>query len=483
MSNTRTIAKNFIVLSLAHIISLGLSLVLVILITRFLGSVGYGKLGFAMSLAAVLTILTPLGLDSLMIREVARHRGSAAKYLGNTLVIELLLSIVAFAFIALAVFIMRLPSDSAVVLYIAGGYCILTIFSNTMKCIFRAHEKMEYDALLGSIRSLVTVAIGAAVLLLGYGLVAVTLAYLAAAAIDLALTLLITLKRFVRPKLDIDFAFWKKMIPLALPFAALSVTGVIYGQIDVIVLKGVQGDAVVGWFKAAFVLASTFGVIPSILSSAIFPVLSRFHISSKDSLRFTVQQSTKYLMILGFPIAAGIALLATPIITLVYGADFSPAAPALRILTLYIPFSFLNSTLGVMLASVDKQRLRLFCYLASTVARVGLLLLLLLVFRLSLTGAAIAIVASEALLFALNYYYSARHIKNLNLFGPMLKPFLATMGMAALVFCLLEINLILLVALAAIAYFALFFALRGIDGDDRAMMKEIWRGIRRTRVL
>jgi O-antigen/teichoic acid export membrane protein len=477
MSNTRTIAKNFMALSLAQIISTGLSLVLVILITRFLGDVGYGKLGFAMSLAAVLTILTPLGLNQLLIREVARHKDSAAKYLGNTLVIEFLLSVVAFAFIALAVSVMRLAPDVAVVLYIAGGCNILAIFSGTVKCVFRAYEKMEYDALLTSIKSLVTVAASAVVLLLGYGLVAVMLAYLAAAALDLVITTGITLKRFVRPQLEMDYAFWKHMIPPALPFAALSLTGVIYGQIDIIILKDMRGDAMVGWYNAAFVLASTFSVIPSILSSAIFPVLSRFHVSSQESLRFTVQKSTKYLMILGLPIAAGIALLAAPIISLVYGADFSPAVPALRILALYIPLIFLNSTLGVMLTSVDKQRLRLFCYLASTLARVGLLLLL--VSRLSLTGAAIAIVASEAMLFALNYYFGTRHIPRLNLFRPMLKPLLAAAVMTALVFLLRDINLILLVFLAAIAYFALLFALRGLDGDDRAMIKEIWMGIRR----
>jgi O-antigen/teichoic acid export membrane protein len=298
MSNVRSIAKNFMALSLAQIISTGLSLVLVILITRFLGDVGYGKLGFAMSLAAVLTILTPLGLDQLLIREVARHKDRAAKYLGNTLVIELLLSFVAFAFIALAVWVMRLAPDAAVVLYIAGGRYILTIFSSTVKCVFRAYEKMEYDALLSSVKSLVTVAAGAAVLLLGYGLVAVMLAYLAAAALDLVITIFITLKRFVRPKLEMDYAFWKQMILPALPFAALSLTGVIYGQIDVISLQNIQGDAVVGWYNAAFVLATAFSVIPSILFSAIFPVLSRFHVSSKESLRFTVQKSSKYIILL-----------------------------------------------------------------------------------------------------------------------------------------------------------------------------------------
>jgi O-antigen/teichoic acid export membrane protein len=91
MSNVRRIAKNFMVLGIAEIISMVLSPVLIVLITRLIGDEGYGKLSFAMSLAAILTILTPLGLDSLMIRAVARNRETAAKYLGNILVIELLM--------------------------------------------------------------------------------------------------------------------------------------------------------------------------------------------------------------------------------------------------------------------------------------------------------------------------------------------------------------------------------------------------------
>jgi O-antigen/teichoic acid export membrane protein len=181
-------------------------------------------------------------------------------------------------------------------------------------------------------------------------------------------------------------------------------------------------------------------------------------------------------LILGFPISTGIALLAGPIINRFYGADFYPAVPALRILAIYIPFAFLNSTLGVMLSSMDKQRLRLFCYLASTLARIAFNLFL--VSRLSLTGAATAILASEALLFGLNYYFSARHIPDLKLLRIMFKPFLASAGMAALVFLLRDLNLFLVVILAAIAYFAFFLTLKGFDTDDRAMMQDVWKGIR-----
>ena len=59
MSEACNIAKNFIALSIAQVISIGLFLVLVIFITRYIGNIGYGKLGFATFLTVILTTLTP----------------------------------------------------------------------------------------------------------------------------------------------------------------------------------------------------------------------------------------------------------------------------------------------------------------------------------------------------------------------------------------------------------------------------------------
>ena len=301
MSNVRRVAKNFVALTISQLVAMGLALVLVILITRYLGSDSYGKLGVGMAVGAILTIFAPLGLDQLMIREVARDKGTAAKYLGNVLVLESLLSIPCFGLIALAARIMRLPPESASILYIAGGYYILVSLGGDIKNIFQAYEKMEYIAILGTIRSVVTVAIGTAVLLLGYGIVAVTWAYFAAAALDLFLTLLVSMKRFVRPRLEIDFVFWKQKLTLALPFAILAFITATYAQVDVVILRAFQSDDAVGWYRAATALAYNFGFIPSMLASTIFPMMSRFHVSSKESLKFTVQRASKYLMVLGFP--------------------------------------------------------------------------------------------------------------------------------------------------------------------------------------
>ncbi len=476
MSDVRRFAKNFVALTISQFVAMGLALLLVVMITRYLGSDSYGKLGVGMAVGAILTIFAPLGLDQLMVREVARDKSSAAKYLGNVLVLESFLSIPCFGLIALASWIMRLPPESAAILFIAGGYYILVSLAGNIKNIFQAYEKMEYTAVLSAIRSVVTVALGAAVLLLGYGIVAVTWAYFAAAALDLLLTMLVSIKRFVRPRFEIDFVFWKQKLALALPFALLALISATYGQVDVIILRAFQSDDAVGWYRAATALAYTFGFIPSILASAVFPMMSRFHVSSKESLRFTVRKAAKYLLMLGFPLAAGIAMLTGPIITLFYTADFSPAVPALRILAIYIPFSFLNSVLGIMLFSMDKQSLRLAIYLASTATRIVLNLFF--VWKLSLTGAAIAIVGSEALLFGLNYYFGRKHTPELKLFNLALKPLVASAGMAALIFAIKGQEIVVVIISAAITYFALFVALRGFDKDDRVMLKDVWRGIR-----
>ncbi len=477
MSNIRAMTKNFITLGLAQVVSTGLALVLVILVTRFLGDAGYGQLSFAMSLAATLTVLTPLGLDQLIIREVARRREMAAKYLGHALAVQSAVSALAFVSFTLVACGAHLPTEATAVLYLAGAYYVCINLAATLKSVFRAYERMEYDALLTSGRNAVTVAAGLAALLLGFGLPGVAAAYLLAAALELAATAAVTVRRFTRPRLAYDPAFLRSALPAAFPFAVLALLAITYTQTDVLILKALQGDAPVGWYRAATAVVYAFSNIPAILSSTVFPALARFHVSAREYLALTMQKSAKYLLVLGLPIATGLMLLAKPIVALFYGPDFLPAVPALCILAVFIPFSFLNSILGVTLAAIDKQHLRLALSLVCTLAR--LVLNYLLILRLSLTGAAIAIVASEALLFALNYRFSARHLPRLRLDRLLLRPCLASLGMAVLVFFLRDLSLLAVVPLGAALYFALFLASGGLDAEDRALLGSIWRELGR----
>ena len=85
---------------------------------------------------------------------------------------------------------------------------------------------------------------------------------------------------------------------------------------------------------------------------------------------------------------------------------------------------------------------------------------------------------SEILVFGLNYYFGRKHTPDLKLFNLAFKPLLASAGMAAVIFAIRGREIVVIIICAAIVYFALFLALRGFDKDDRAMLKDVWRGMR-----
>ena len=475
MNTVQTIAKNTGALALAQIITMILGLVLVIFIARSIGATDFGKLGFAQSFTALLMVFASIGLGQVTIRELARHKELTPKYLGNILVIKLILSVVTFALIALIINLMHYPYDTTMVVYLIGISSILGSFSGFLRGIFRAFERMEYEAFLNIAKSIVTIGIGITVLLLGYGLIAIALVYLFSAFVDLLATLVVTAKKFAKPKRELDFSFCKQVIPMALPFALTAFIGLIYMQIDIVMLSAMKGDAVVGWYRAATALIYSLVAIPNIVGFAIFPVMSKFYVSSKEALKTTLQKSAKYLFILGLPIAVGTSLLSDRFILLLYGAEFTPAIIAMQILAFYLPLRFINHATGYTLSSIDKQPVRLLSAVIAATTNIALNLFL--IPKFSLVGAAIATAITEVVLFSCYYYFVAKHFHRLELRPILIKPCLACLPMVAFIFSLRDINLALLVVSAAVIYFAVLYVLKGFDGDDKAMFQDVRRGI------
>ena len=475
MNTIQTIAKNTGVLAIAQAITMVLGLVLVIFIARSIGDVEFGKLGFAQSFTGILIIFADMGLSTVTIREIARQKELTSKYLGNIFLIKLILSVVTFALIALVINLMHYPADTTMVVYLIGIGSILGGFSGFLRNIFRAFERMEYEAFLNIAKSIVTIGIGITVLLLGYGLIAIALVYLFSAFVDLLATLIVTVKKFAKPKREVDFSFWRQVIPMALPFAMAAFIGLIYMQIDIVMLSAMKGDAVVGWYRAATVLIYSLIIIPDIFMYATFPVMSRFYISSRDALKTTLQKSAKYLFSIGLPIGVGTILLADRIIPLFYGEGFSHSIIALQILSLYLPISFISYALGRTLPSINKEPLHAISAIIAAI--VNIVLNLLLIPRYSLVGAAITTVLSVSVLFILNYYFVAKNFHRLELRPILIKPCLACIAMAVFVFFLGNINLALLVISAAAIYFAVLYALKGFDKEDKMMFNDVKEGI------
>ncbi|MCK4734699.1 MAG: flippase [Methanophagales archaeon] len=473
MNTVKAIAKNTSVLAISNIITSILGVFLLIYTARYLGEVEFGKYRFAMSFTALFAIFANLGINNYIIREIARNKELTKEYLTNVSLIKLILSFIAFGLIVLTINLMDYPEDTTYAVYLFGIYMILTSFALTFRAIFQAFERMEYDALVIVIEQIILFALVLFILFSGYGLIELAHVYIFAGIVAITLSFSIVLIKIAKPKPSINLSLWKTLIIGSIPFAFNALFAVLFFQIDTVMLSVLKGDVAVGIYNAAYAPLLALGVISSVVIAAIYPVMSRYFVSSKDSLETFTELSSKYLAILGFPIAMGCFVLADKFIALFYGDQFSASIIAFQILAFFIPLRFVNSISGTLIPSINKQNLRTvgfgFCALFNIVLNAVMIP------YLSYIGASIATVLSETSLYFIYIYIINKHYKKLKVHKHFTKPLFAALLMGGFIFYFRDFNLFLLITFAVFVYFVILLVLRTFTQEDKDIFKQVVR--------
>lgn len=109
MSTVQRIARNTTVLLVAQVASYLLSFFYMMYAARYLEPANFGILSFAIAFTGIFAIFGDFGLQSLMVREIARDRTMAPKYLANVGLMKVIMVAVAYGLIALTINLMGHP--------------------------------------------------------------------------------------------------------------------------------------------------------------------------------------------------------------------------------------------------------------------------------------------------------------------------------------------------------------------------------------
>lgn len=452
-----------------------------VFLARFLGDVQYGRYAFAFAFTALFLIVSDLGLSVLSVREIARVPQKASEYLTTISLTKLVFSLIMVGLIVMVINLMHYPKDTTTMVYIVALITVFTSFSSFFRAIFRAFERMEYEAMTVVAERVLVVGAALAVLLLGYGLVQVVSAMLVAQAVACLFTLVICVRKFARPRLTFDFSLSKRLVKAALPFGIAGVFAAIIFQTDTVMLSIMKGDAAVGWYNAAYRLVLGTLFIPAAFVSSIYPVLSRFFISAKDSLVMTYEKSFKFLATLAIPLGISTTLIAGKIIFLLYGVEFANSVIALQILIWAVSLMWVRAIIGYTLASIDRQIVD--TRIASMCALLNVVLNLILIPRFSYIGAGIASVISQIVLFTLEFNYLQRHLRKINILKMFLKPLCAALIMGGVVYILNGIlnatwvNLFVIIFSAIAIYGVFLYLFKAFDHQEIQLIRSVfhWR--------
>ena len=183
----------------------------------------------------------------------------------------------------------------------------------------------------------------------GLGILALSSVYFFSGLITLLITFITYSWKFFIPKIHLDLKFWKPTIKEASYFGISSILVVIYFYIDSVMLSIMIGNTAVGIYNAAYRLVLVLVFIPSILVTAIFPLMSQHFESSKKLLKLEYEKSVKYLFIVSTFIFIYGFIFADKIILIMYGEGYSTSIAALQALIFVVPIIFLTYLFGNIL--------------------------------------------------------------------------------------------------------------------------------------
>ena len=328
-----------------------------------------------------------------------------------------------------------------------GDYTVQVPFA-----VFQAFERLGLVAVVLIAQRWITTAAAIVVLYLGAGLVEVSGIYAVGSLLATALGTWMMYRYIGRPRLHVDFRGALRVTREALPIGIALVALTVLFRVDMAMLAIFKPARQVGEYGAAYKLLETTAFFSWAVNVAVLPSLARLSPTTTPSVGEVYQRGLKLVIAITLPVAVGAIVLAGPVISLVYGAQYHAAASALALLAPTIALFPISALSSQLFFAQGRRPTVAIVYAAVAVENIALNLFL--IPRFSLQGAAVGTSISELLVAGLLITLAGELHGQPGVRRMLAGPVLASAG-AGVLMVLFHHSLLLALPLAIIAYFSL----------------------------
>lgn len=472
MNIAKTTAKNVFFLSLADIVSKIIGLFYLVIIARYLGAANYGILMFSAAFVEICNIGLDLGLSTILIREVAKDEGRMNKYANNIISIKIILAICTAVIVGIILYFASYGRETNIIIIVLLTTTVISSLTSVFSSVFQAFNKMQFVAIGKILVSLIPFS-GALILVKIKGsVIGFSYLYLIASLMLFAISLFFY-RKYLKGKISLYFEtkFWKEILKLALPFTLSIIFVTVYYRVGSIMLKMYRSYEEVGYYNAAYNFIFSINFIPTIIISAIFPIMSKLHVESKELLISMFRYSFKFLVMLAIPLGIGTTLIADKIIVLIYGSGFTNAILCLKILIWSLVLMFLNIIFSNLLNVINKQKVVAVTTFITVLFNVVVNIYA--IPKYGIIGASVVNVLSEFLVLLIIFIITNKinYKLDLNSLSIFLKVLLGSLIMGFFIILFHKFNVFFLVISSIILYAALIIIFRVIKYSDLMFLK------------
>lgn len=373
-SNTvAKIASNTIYQIVGKVISMSITMLAVVIITRSYGREGYGAFSLMQSWPALFFVIVDFGINAIAARELSKDWTKANKYLGNILIIRLIFSL-GLIFL-LSAGLNFFPYSPELKNGIRLGLFVLLTQSlySTTNIFFQVKLKYDFSTIAYTLGYLVIFFLVILFSRLKLDIAWVNFSYVIGGVITFLLSLYFVGKIGVKPEFSIDKGLWRFLFSASLPIGIMFLFSQMSFKEDTLMLSflklpesyGLNNTESVAVYALPYKVFEVLLVVPTFFMNSVYPLLVTHMEEGQEKLKKTFARVLSFLIISGVLVGLLGIVFAPLTMKLLGGEEFSQSVGVLRILASGLFIFYLTSPVSWLIVTLGYQKYLPWIYFVS----------------------------------------------------------------------------------------------------------------------
>jgi O-antigen/teichoic acid export membrane protein len=378
------IASNTFFQLVSKVITMTITFVLTLIISREYGSYGYGLFTLFQSFPVLFYMVADFGLNAIGTREISKNLNQINQIFNNVLFLRIFLSLVLILISALATLVLY---DDPNIRYglILGSLIIVTqSLVSTTNIIFQVKLRYDLSSLSNVISYLFLLVTVLLLVKFKIDIAILNFVYVIASFISFGINIYLLQKFQIRVDLQLSKTYIKELAFMSWPLGLMFIFSQINFKADSVLLSllklpdlGLNNLQTVGVYGLPYKIFEVMLVMPTFIMNATYPVLLDSFNLNKEKFKNNFRKTLVTMSALGVVVSLfGYFFIdyfvSYDLIKNIFGADFYLSKQILLILITGIFVFFITQPLSWFLVIIDKQKLLPGIYFVSAVFNVSL---------------------------------------------------------------------------------------------------------------
>ena len=472
MSLSKKIAFNTIIHTAGKFGASFIGILVVAILTRYLGVEGYGAYTTIFAYLFFFAILSDLGLYVVTVNELGRSPYGEAKFFNNVFTLRLVSALILMLIASGLVWFLPYSRLIKIGTMAASFSIFLNLLDQITVAFFQNKIKMKRVAIAELVGKLILLGTTILFVYLKLNLIWLIMAIIIGFSANFSINLNY-LGKYIKLKLSFDKIIWREILTKSWPIAITSIFSLIYFKADTLLLSvlpvnpayALSNEQAVGLYGAPYKILEVLIAFPAIFMGLVSPLLSRAWSDKRPTdFQNIFQKTFNALAIIIWPLIIGVLVLAKPLILLVAGPAFGASAVIFQILIWAAAIIFITHLTTYTIIALGRQKQMIKYYLIAAAAAVAGYLIL--IPKYSYLAAAGVTVGVELFMLIATFILLKKYAQLRLDLRPFGKAMLSAVMMGLGLTYIINWPVVISVILGGVIYVVVLFLIKGIDIEE-----------------